>query len=116
MLLPSLREELKQKLSGKAGRLTKSRAQPAPSFVAYCPSACSCGDSGLGPYFQKQQSGVLFGLGGVGSGIVRDCALLGFQDGKEGSVALQSLQEGDHKASTVEFVPQTVKIQIMVFS
>lgn len=62
---------MKQKLSGKAGRLTKSRAQPAPSFVVYCPSVAPVGTVAL--HHTSKSSSQESSLAWVGLGV----ALLG---------------------------------------
>lgn len=78
--------------------------EQSPSWLLpLCPSARSCGDSGLEPTSKSssQESSLAWGCH-----TARDCALLGFQDGKEGSMALQSLQEGDHKGHKDHKGPQ----------
>lgn len=85
-------------LYGKEGWDTYTEPQLDPS-VAYCPSACSCGDSGLENTSKRssQESSLALGGGGTLLGTV-PCWIS--RMARE-SMALQSLQEGGHKASTV---------------
>jgi hypothetical protein len=65
-------------LYGKEGWDTYAEPQLAPS-VAYWPSACSYGDSGLENTSKSSSQESSLALGGH---TARDCGLLGFQDGK----------------------------------